>query len=91
MRKQRRRSAAQELTGDQLTGDQHLCFRHKGSSRVPLRPKFQASSIPNLVRNPEDMFSHNAAHLETQMLKTVPKQVSITRFWFQGQDLGKGP
>ena len=60
---------------DQLRGnreaDQRLCFRYKDST-IPLLSKSEISSfcgctawfVSDLVKNPEDRFSHNEAHME---------------------------
>ena len=44
--------------------DQRLCFRYMDSA-IPLLPKseIQARFLSDLVRNPEDRFSHNKAHI----------------------------
>ena len=63
MRIQKRRSAS--WYADQLRGnheaDQRLCFRYTDST-IPLLPKFE-------IRNPEDRFPHNEAHLSHPMRK----------------------
>ena len=45
------------------TADQRLCFRYIDST-IPLLSKSEISQfVSDLVRNPEDPFSHNEAHI----------------------------
>ena len=72
MRKQRGRSA-----------DQRLCFHYRiVQSLFSLNPKFQASShrfVSDLVRNPKDRFSRDAAHIiiEEYFLSIVYKNRNV--------------
>ena len=79
---------------DQLLGygeaDQHLCFRYLDST-IPLLPKPQnfkplaifcdctAWFVSDQVRNPEDRFSHNEAHINMNIRLGYDKELIL--FW----------
>ena len=73
---------SQNKGADQLRGnsaaDQRLCFRFTDSAIPPL-PKSEISSssctaqfVSDLVGNPKDRFSHDAAHF-SEVLSSLPK------------------
>ena len=76
---------------DQLGGnraaDQHPCF-HYIESTIPQLPKSEISvAVSYLVRNPEDRFSHDAAHLylfsssSDSQWSSVASHMGISRVW----------
>ena len=61
--------AADQLCGNR-TADQRLCFPYTDST-IPILPKsdissLDLSSVADLVRNPQDRFSHVAAHMSAK-------------------------
>ena len=92
MQKQRPRSASREA-------DQRLCLRYTNST-IPLLSKSQnfkalaiscdcaARFVSDLVRNPEDRFSHNEAHILYYSNSNGP-QFSDRQFWANSADPDK--
>ena len=69
----RENKGADQLCGNRTT-DQHLCFRHTDST-IPLLSK------SDLIRNSNDQFSHNQAHIiivpELHICRNRPEQIKI--------------
>ena len=81
--------AADQLRGNRQA-DQGLCFCYIAST-IPLLPKYIISSlcactarfVSDQIRNPEDRFSHNEAHIQyNSTTQLCSNEYTITRpFW----------